>query len=120
MKWATMCHCFDYNFVSFSLNFNIKNVYQRSCRVDGAVTIKVKGHLTTEDLEDTQFSTSVDKTSYNLYKRSWDAEDLIHPPFGDTDGSFLAVTNLLITPNQTRKICPEVCNINIFSRLFDS
>ncbi len=66
----------------------------------------MKGHLSTEDVPNSAFQI----TNPELYKRIWDTSDLIFPPYGGDgqDGSFIAATNLLITPNQTRGVCAEV------------
>ncbi|XP_021949297.1 P2X purinoceptor 4 [Folsomia candida] len=94
-----------------SLNLNLKNVYQKSCPVQGAIVSKVKGHLSTEDIPDSAFKIS----NPELYRRIWDTSDLVFPPYGGDgqDGSFIAVTNLLITPNQTRGVCAESSKSNI-------
>lgn len=66
---------------------------------------KVKGFATTEDLSDDELA--VDNPS--LYRRVWDPPDLIFPSHGGEGeaGSFLIVTNVIITPNQTRGLCEE-------------
>ncbi|OXA44474.1 P2X purinoceptor 4 [Folsomia candida] len=85
-----------------SINLDLRPVYQKSCPVQGAASTKVKGYLSTEGLKGSDFQV---ENSY-LYRRVWDNSDLI---LGNNaqDGGFIAVTNLIITPNQTRGFCVE-------------
>lgn len=46
-----------------------------------------------------------------LYQRVWDASDISVPPHGEESGGFFILTNLVITANQTRGTCSEVCQI---------
>ena len=41
-----------------------------------------------------------------LYERVWDEADYVVPPA--ENGAFFVTTNVVITPNQTRGLCPEV------------
>ena len=41
-----------------------------------------------------------------MYERVWDEADYVVPPA--ENGAFFVTTNVVITPNQTRGICPEV------------
>ena len=91
----------------------MKNIYQKSCPVEGAIIMKTKGELTTEDIPDSEFQVS----NPELYKRIYDVSDLIFPPY-DIGTSFIAVTNLHITPNQTRGFCPEVSFLK-YSHIFN-
>ena len=43
-----------------------------------------------------------------FYRRIWDAQDIVTPPHGGENGGFFVMTNLIITPNQRRDVCPEV------------
>lgn len=61
------------------------------------------------------FNLSEEKQSW--YERVWDAVDYVIPP--SENSGFFVLTNLVITPNQTRDTCPEnheefpdsVCNM---------
>jgi hypothetical protein len=88
------------------LELDLRKVYQKTCPVHGSVVAKVKGVVSTEDVPDSEFKVSDPR----IYKRVWDTSDLIFPPYGGdgNEGSFIAVTNLLITSNQSKGICPEV------------
>ncbi len=44
-----------------------------------------------------------------FYRRVWDANDIVTPAHGGESGGFFLLTNVIITPNQTRGLCPEVC-----------
>jgi len=78
--------------------------YQDTDKVVSAVTAKVKGNLLTdftdEELED------VRPEWRSLYSRVWDETDFVVPPV--ENNAFFVMTNLVITPNQTRSECPEV------------
>lgn len=73
-----------------------------------AVTTKVKGviytNLSTEEL-------GVPKDYAELYNRIWDPTDYVIPTGGGEFGGFFVTTNVIITPNQTRDVCPEVKKI---------
>ena len=43
-----------------------------------------------------------------LYRRIWDPSDYVSPDSGLEHGGFFIMTNVVVTPNQTRGICPEV------------
>jgi hypothetical protein len=53
-----------------------------------------------------------------IYERVWDVADFVIPP--SENNAFFVLTNAVITPNQTRSVCPEdhtgmpdiVCNKN--------
>ncbi len=40
-----------------------------------------------------------------MYERVWDEADYVVPPA--ENGAFFVMTNVVLTPNQTRSICPE-------------
>jgi len=89
-----------------SLQFDLKKMYQKQCPVQGSVVTEVKGIINTEDIPFSKFQVA----NVELYKHVWDENDVIFPTSGGdvSEGSFIAVTNLIITPNQTKEICPGV------------
>jgi P2X purinoceptor 4 len=40
-----------------------------------------------------------------MYERVWDEADYVVPPA--ENGAFFIMTNVVVTPNQTRTVCPE-------------
>jgi P2X purinoceptor 4 len=40
-----------------------------------------------------------------MYERVWDEADYVVPPA--ENGAFFVMTNVVLTPNQTRSVCPE-------------
>ena len=87
---------------SFSYELDFRNVYQKSCDATGSVSTKVKGVLSTENFSDQQIGTKWPQ----LYRRIWDVSDTVLPPY--LGNEFFVLTNLIITPNQTLGVCPEV------------
>ena len=61
---------------------------------------------------------NLSKEHQNIYERVWDEADYVIPP--SETNAFFVMTNLVITPNQTRGKCPEdpleipqmICNNN--------
>ena len=45
------------------------------------------------------------KEQQSMYEAVWDVADYVIPP--SENGGFFVMTNAVITPNQTRKTCPE-------------
>jgi len=82
-----------------------KKGYQATDYVDSVVTTKVKGTIYT-NLSNTELG--VPKKYADLYNRIWDPTDYVFPASGGEQGGFFVTTNVVITPNQTRGICPEV------------
>jgi len=72
--------------------------YQEFTRVESSVTVKIKG-VTKSELGD---GTDLDPS---LYTRVWDVADYVVPPA--ENGAFFVATNVIITANQTRGVCPE-------------
>lgn len=75
-----------------------KKGYQEFCSVESAVVTKVKGVA----------FTNTQRNVPEIYKRIWDTSDLIVPP--SENDAFFVTTNIIITPNQTRRTCSEVVN----------
>jgi hypothetical protein len=90
----------------FSLELDLRKLYQNACPVEGSILTKVKGIVSTEDIPDTDFQVA----NPQIYKRVWDSSDLTYPSYGvgGIEGSLIIVTNLIITSNQTKGVCPEV------------
>jgi len=72
--------------------------YQEFTRVESSVTVKIKG-VTKSELGG---GTDLDPS---LYTRVWDVADYVVPPA--ENGAFFVATNVIITANQTRGVCPE-------------
>ncbi|KAK4019347.1 hypothetical protein OUZ56_001370 [Daphnia magna] len=72
-----------------------KKGYQEFCSVESAVVTKVKGVT----------FTNTQRNVPEIYKRIWDTSDLIVPP--SENDAFFVTTNIIITPNQTRRTCSE-------------
>ncbi|XP_071790157.1 P2X purinoceptor 4-like [Asterias amurensis] len=79
----------------------INKDYQKRDDVEGSATAKLKGVAYTNitDAPDLQID---DPTPYN---RVWDLADYVIPP--QQTNAFFVMTNMVITPKQTRGICPE-------------
>ena len=77
--------------------------YQEKEKLVAAVTSKVKGVLQTE-FSDSELVNVPPQWKY-LYSRVWDVADFVVPPL-ENKALFL-MTNVVITPNQTRTSCPE-------------
>lgn len=91
--------------IFFSLQLDMRRVYQSSCPVHGVILSKVKGYASTENLSDSDLSIE----SPHLYRRVWDPADIVYPVHGGEGetGSFSIVTNLVITQNQSLGSCGE-------------
>ncbi|ODM98124.1 P2X purinoceptor 4 [Orchesella cincta] len=76
--------------------------YQTTCPIESVVVTKVKGVLKT-----TFSNKELGVPNPELYRRVWDASDIAIPSQGEESGGFFILTNLVITANQTRGICPE-------------
>ena len=80
-----------------------KKGYQEAEGVVSAVTTKVKGvtltNYTDEDLE------AVPRDWRRLYNRVWDVTDFVVP--SQENNALFVMTNVVITPNQTRGECAE-------------
>nr|5F1C_A Chain A, Crystal structure of an invertebrate P2X receptor from the Gulf Coast tick in the presence of ATP and Zn2+ ion at 2.9 Angstroms [Amblyomma maculatum]5F1C_B Chain B, Crystal structure of an invertebrate P2X receptor from the Gulf Coast tick in the presence of ATP and Zn2+ ion at 2.9 Angstroms [Amblyomma maculatum]5F1C_C Chain C, Crystal structure of an invertebrate P2X receptor from the Gulf Coast tick in the presence of ATP and Zn2+ ion at 2.9 Angstroms [Amblyomma maculatum] len=77
--------------------------YQQFSTFNAATTTKVKGVVSTKNLSDDAFYPFLsDKT---VYKRVWDIADIVVPP--EESNQFFVTTNLIITPSQEIKTCPE-------------
>lgn len=86
--------------VSCSYQLDLRKTYQKSCPVQGTFTTKVKGVLSTGDRTDEELNI----TSPEQYRRIWDTQDLIV----SSEAGFTVMTNIVITPNQMRGMCPSV------------
>ncbi|CAN8016786.1 unnamed protein product, partial [Ixodes persulcatus] len=73
--------------------------YQQFSSFNTATTTKVKGVLSTQNLSDDDFYPFLSDKS--VYKKVWDIADIVE------SGQFFVTTNLIITPNQHMKTCPE-------------
>lgn len=82
-----------------------KKGYQESCPVDSVVTTKVKGTLFTGNISSGELGISPNFS--HLYQRIWDPTDYVIPASGGDQGGFFILTNVVITPNQSRGVCPE-------------
>ena len=81
----------------------IKKGYQEFGGVNSSTTTKLKGSLSTLDLDDQLFRPGVNTS---IYKKVWDVPDFVIPPTQTTE-SFFVLTNVVITPNQIRSSCAE-------------
>ena len=81
-----------------------KKGYQEAEKVVSAVTAKVKGNVLTNFTDDELMN--VRPEWRDLYRRVWDVTDFVVPPI--ENNAFFVMTNMVITPNQTRAECPEV------------
>ena len=72
-------------------------------QVDSVVVTKVKGVLRTQ-FTDKELAVP----NPEFYRRVWDASDIVTPAHGGESGGFFLLTNVIITPNQTRGVCSEV------------
>ena len=70
--------------------------------------LQVKGYSISRLDEDV--ATQLEPSLRLLYERVWDEADYVVPPA--ENGAFFVTTNVVITPNQTRGLCPEV-NISV-------
>ena len=66
--------------------------------------LKVKGYSISRLDEDV--ASQLEPSLRLLYERVWDEADYVVPPA--ENGAFFVTTNVVITPNQTRGLCPEV------------
>ena len=78
--------------------------YQEVDKVVSAVTAKVKGNVLTSFTDD-ELENVRPEWRY-LYRRVWDVTDFVVPPI--ENNAFFVMTNVVITPNQTRDECPEI------------
>ena len=81
-----------------------KKGYQEAEKVVSAVTAKVKGNVLTNFTDNELMN--VRPEWRDLYRRVWDVTDFVVPPI--ENNAFFVMTNMVITPNQTRAECPEV------------
>ena len=65
---------------------------------------KVKG-LSYSLLLQNHLLSNMSKERQEMYERIWDEADYVIPP--SENNAFFVMTNVVITPNQTRSICPE-------------
>lgn len=77
--------------------------YQQFSSFNTATTTKLKGVLSTQNLSDDDFYPFLSDKS--VYKKVWDIADIVVPP--EESGQFFVTTNLIVTPNQQMKTCPE-------------
>ncbi|TRY76235.1 hypothetical protein TCAL_09591 [Tigriopus californicus] len=77
--------------------------YQEFAEVESSVTTKVKGFSRSELTE--RARGQIPEEWHYMYERVWDEADYVVPPA--ENGAFFVMTNLVITPNQTRSMCPE-------------
>ncbi|CAG7727681.1 unnamed protein product, partial [Allacma fusca] len=78
--------------------------YQKVVQAESVVSIKVRGSVYTTNFDDKEFVLP----NPELYKRFWDAQDVVSPAYGGESGGFVVMTNLvIITANQTRGTCAE-------------
>ena len=47
----------------------------------------------------------ISELELGIYRRVWDVADFVIPP--SENNAFFILTNAIITPNQTRDVCPE-------------
>src|SRR5947209_3956913 len=85
-----------------------KKGYQETGRLESVVTTKVKGTLFTNL---TAQQLGIPPNMSHLYQRIWDPTDYVIPASGGDHGGFFIITNVVITPNQTRDICAEEVKI---------
>src|SRR4051812_17226799 len=88
----------------------VNKLHETTCPVKSVVTIQVKGVFSTKNIPEEALNVS----NPELYRKVWDAQDIVSPDGGGDSGGFFVMTNLHITPNQTRGFCAEVSN---FKRL---
>ena len=81
-----------------------KKGYQDTCDVESTVVTKVKG-VTYTNYSDQDLNVT---RNPELYRRIWDQSDYVVPASSNERGGFFVMTTVVITPNQTRGICPEV------------
>jgi len=86
---------------SYALGFS--KAYQTRSQPESVVVTKVKGVLRT-----TFSDKELGIPNPEFYRRVWDAADIVIPSFGGEFGGFFVLTNVIITPNQTRGVCAEV------------
>ncbi|KAK8766834.1 hypothetical protein V5799_006385 [Amblyomma americanum] len=77
--------------------------YQQFSSFNAATTTKVKGVVSTKNISDDAFYPFLSDKS--VYKRVWDIADIVVPP--EESNQFFVTTNLIITPSQEIKNCPE-------------
>ncbi|CAG0883151.1 unnamed protein product [Darwinula stevensoni] len=77
--------------------------YQDRGDVESAVTTKVKG-VAYSNFSDDQLH--VPDAYKPMYRRIWDVADQVIP--ASENNAFFVATNVIITPNQTIGLCPEV------------
>ena len=65
---------------------------------------KVKGVSYSELLSNHTFA-NLSREQQSMYERIWDEADYVIPP--SENNAFFVMTNIVITPNQTRGKCPE-------------
>eukprot|EP00095_Tigriopus_kingsejongensis_P001162 maker-scaffold350_size199587-snap-gene-0.24 protein:Tk01162 transcript:maker-scaffold350_size199587-snap-gene-0.24-mRNA-1 annotation:"hypothetical protein DAPPUDRAFT_206200" len=81
--------------------------YQEFANVESSVTTKVKG-ISKSTLSE-RAKEKIPNYLHEMYERIWDEADYVVPPA--ENGAFFVMTNMVITPNQTRGVCTE--NINM-------
>ncbi|KAH8039914.1 hypothetical protein HPB51_009170 [Rhipicephalus microplus] len=84
--------------------------YQEFSTFTAATTTKVKGVLSTKNISDDAFYPFLKNKS--VYKRIWDIADIVVPP--QETNQFFVTTNLIITPSQEMKTCPEDPHCPVF------
>ena len=82
--------------------------YQELDKAVSAVTAKVKGNVLTNFTDDEL--ANVPLQWRHLYRRVWDVSDFVVPPV--ENNAFFVMTNIIITPNQTRSECPETAGVS--------
>lgn len=79
--------------------------YQQFSGINSSVTTKLKGVVST-NFTDEQFVVP----NPEIYRRIWDVSEYVVPP--QENGAFFVMTNVIITPNQTRNTqCAEDARI---------
>lgn len=86
-----------------SIHLDLRKIYQKHCPVHGVVLTKVKGFASTENLTDNEIA----MPNAQAYRQIWDPTGIVYPASGGEGetGSFVIVTNLIVTPNQTLSKC---------------
>ena len=98
-----------YYFSSNRFGLAYSKGYQSAYPVQSVVVTKVKGTVYTQ-YDDKELAVPHPE----FYKRIWDSQDIVTPAHGGENGGFFVMTNLIITPNQTRDVCAEVKFLRLF------
>jgi P2X purinoceptor 4 len=93
--------------LGFSYGLGIQKGYQKTSGIESDVVTKVKGVVNAKFTD-----AELGVPNPEFYRRIWDASDVVLHTHGDDSGGFVIITNLVITPNQTRGVCPEVYSAN--------